>query len=516
MCILILCVVTLYLHACAESKNVTVVTELGTIVGKTEDISFNSTPYVVTEFLGVPFAEPPVGTHRFQKPVKKLSFAEDLIADTVQKGCIQNMGMLQFNLTETFSEDCLYLNIFYPGDQIDVNDKKAVMIWIYGGYFQVGYGYAYDSPAFAALNDVIYITFNYRVAALGFLSTGDEELPGNLGLWDQHMAIKWVHDNIGKFGGDPARVTIAGQSAGAGSVVHHALYEGSDGLFAGIIAESGSANNIWALDPSPMTSFNDFAEKAGCARNDRSKTIECIKKLPAGDFERVSLINYELKFLPVVDNDFIKLPPTEVMLNKTDEAWKILQGFGKYNAILGFNTAEGLVITSYSDKAISNAGLDPKPGYTLDMFNDYVMPQVFSELRKKPSETLKQAIVHQFVDWADPTNRIKLKQIALDLGSDVFITAGVIQTLNIHSETTSAGNSYFYVFDYEFSVYPSGFWTGALHAEELSFTLGFPVYFLNTYLQANLSADAASDLPNNEVELAKTIMTYWANFVKYG
>ena len=513
MRILILCVVILSLHTFSESKNVTVVTELGTIVGKTEDISFNSTPYVVTKFLGVPFAEPPVGPHRLQKPVKKLPFADDFIADTVQKGCIQNMGGLQFNLTETFSEDCLYLNIFYPGDRIDVNDVKAVMIWIFGGAFQVGYGYAYDSPAFAALNDVIYITINYRVATLGFLSTGDEELPGNLGLWDQHMAIKWVHDNIRKFGGDPNRVTIAGQSAGAGSVVHQALYEGSDGLFVGIIAESGSANNIWALDPTPITSFSDFAEKTGCVRNDRSKAIKCIKDLPAEDFE----VSYnELKFLPVVDNDFIKLPPTEVMLNKTDEAWKILQGFAKYDAILGFNTAEGQVVTTISDTAIKNAGLDPKTGYTLEMLEDHVLQVVFSQLRKKSTDTLKQAIVHQYMNWADPTNRMELKQIALDIGSDIFFNAGVIQTLNIHSKATSAENSYFYVFDYEMSVYPGGFWTGALHGEEMGFTLGFPINLLNTYLHANLSADAASDLPNNEVDLAKKIMTYWANFVKYG
>ena len=501
----------------SESKNVSVLTALGTIVGKTEDISFNSTPYVVTTFLGVPFAEPPVGTRRLRKPVKKLPFSHVLVADAVQKGCIQNMGMLKFDsLTDTFSEDCLYLNMFLPGDNIDVNNKKAVMIWIYGGYFQVGYGYAYDSPPFAAVNDVIFITINYRVGALGFISTGDEKLPGNLGLWDQHMAIQWVHDNIGKFGGDPARVTIVGQSAGAGSVVHHSLYEGSKGLFTRIIAESGSANNFWALDPTPMTSFIEFAEKAGCMQDDRSETIACIRSLPTEDFEKISLLDSDLKFLPVVDRDFIKLPPSEVMVNKTDEAWTILQSFGKYDILLGVNTAEGLVVTRESDTAIRAAGLDPSKGYTIDMFKNYVIPVVFSQLRKKPTDILKQAIVQQYVDWTDPTNQIRMKQNVLDIGSDIYFNPGVIRTLNIHSNANATGYSYFYIFDYEFSVYPRGFWTGALHAEELSFTLGFPVYFLNTYLQANLSADAASDLPSMEVELAKKIMSYWANFVKFG
>ena len=509
-------ILTLLVLAFSECKNVSVITELGTIVGKTEEISFNSTSYTVTKFLGVPFAEPPVDTNRFEKPVKKLPLSQVLVADTLQKGCIQNMGMLQYNLTDNFSEDCLYLNIFLPGDHIDVNNKKAVMIWIYGGYFQVGYGYAYDSPQFAAVNDVIYITINYRVAALGFLSTGDDELPGNLGLWDQHMGIQWVHDNIGKFGGDPTRVTIVGQSAGAGSVVHQSLFEGSDGLFARIIAESGSANNVWALDPTPMKSFNEFAEKAGCERNDRSNTIACIRNLPTEDFERISLLDYELKFLPVIDRDFIKLPPTDIMMNKTDEAWKTLQRFGKYDVIFGVNTAEGYFITRDIDAAVKTAGQNPSNGYTIDMFEKYAMPVIFSEMRKEPSDVLKQAILQQYVDWTDPNNGMRMKQNVLDIGSDMFINAGVARTLNAHSDTRASNNSYFYIFDYEFSVYPSGFWKGALHAEELSFALGFPVYFLNTYLQANLPSDAASQLPRADVELAKKVMAYWSNFVKFG
>ena len=238
-------------------KNVSVVTNLGTIIGKTEDVSFNRNPLVVTTFLGVPFAEPPIGARRFQKPVKKSPFSGAYIADTMPPECVQDMGFTKdYNLTASSQgEDCLYLNIFLPGDVVNVQTKKPVMIWIYGGGFQVGTQNVYDTRIFAPYNDVILVTINYRVSVLGFLSTGDSDLPGNYGLWDQRMAIQWVHENIEHFGGDPSSVTIFGQSAGAGSVVYQSLYEGNKGLFTRAIAESGTANNLWAIPESPELSF---------------------------------------------------------------------------------------------------------------------------------------------------------------------------------------------------------------------------------------------------------------------
>ena len=161
---------------------------------------------------------------------------------------MQNLGVMPGSkIPENISEDCLYLNILVPGDTISVSNRKAVLVWIYGGSFQVGSQDIYTSPTFAGLSDVILVTLNYRVSVYRFLRTGEHHMTGNQGLNDRHMAIKWVHDHIENFGEDPNRVTIFGEWAGGASVVYQALYEGNQGMFKHVIAQSGSANSEWAL-----------------------------------------------------------------------------------------------------------------------------------------------------------------------------------------------------------------------------------------------------------------------------
>ena len=233
----------LYTIPSTVGQNVTVVTNIGTIIGELYHGSYNATPFTVSRFLGIPFAEPPVGERRFQKPTKKALFTEPLIAKSMPPACMQIPRRISSVYSTNLKEDCLYLNVLVPGDAISANDRKAVLIWIYGGGFQYGSQDIYTSPTFAGLNDVILVTLNYRLSIYGFLSTGDSNLAGNQGLWDQHMAIQWVHDHIANFGGDPNRVTIFGESAGGASVVIQALYEGNQGMFKRVIAQSLSANS---------------------------------------------------------------------------------------------------------------------------------------------------------------------------------------------------------------------------------------------------------------------------------
>ena len=133
------------------------------------------------------------------------------------------------------------------------------------------------------MNDIIYVTLNYRLSVLGFLSTGNATLPGNNGMWDQHMAIQWVHDHIENFGGDPEKITIAGESAGSSAVVHHALYKGSKPLFNGVIAQSGSANNAFMIEMNPNRKFLMIVEKTGCSKNETSESIACLQNKSLAD-----------------------------------------------------------------------------------------------------------------------------------------------------------------------------------------------------------------------------------------
>ncbi|MET0179477.1 MAG: carboxylesterase family protein, partial [Novosphingobium sp.] len=146
-----------------------------------------------------------------------------------------------------FAEDCLSLNVHVPDGGADVG-RKPVYVFIHGGAFVAGSGSAYDGSALARLGDIVVVTFNYRVGVLGFVNfgaaLGAEEFPSNLGLRDQIAALAWVRDNIAAFGGDPARVTVGGQSAGSVSLSLLMLAPAAKGLFHGAIMKSGAVSLI--------------------------------------------------------------------------------------------------------------------------------------------------------------------------------------------------------------------------------------------------------------------------------
>lgn len=212
---------------------------------------------LVTEYLGVPFAEPPIGNLRFRKPIPKQPWRSLLNATSMPLACIQSEdtafgdfeGATMWNANTPTSEDCLYLNMIVPG-KVDPSKRLAVMIWIFGGGFWSGCATldVYDGKIFASEENIIFVSMNYRVSAFGFLYLGREEAPGNMGLWDQLMAIKWVHKNIDLFGGNPDTVTLFGESAGAASVSMHMLSPKSTPYFQRAILQSGSATAPWALE----------------------------------------------------------------------------------------------------------------------------------------------------------------------------------------------------------------------------------------------------------------------------
>ncbi len=141
------------------------------------------------------------------------------------------------------------LNIYTPLKDDEQNDKKdekdtkglAVLVWIHGGGFTSGSGSPalYGPEYFMEQPNLILVALNYRLGPLGFLGMNDDVLPGNLGLWDQVLALKWIQKNISAFGGDPGRVTICGQSAGGVCVSLHTLSKQSKGLFSAAITQSG-------------------------------------------------------------------------------------------------------------------------------------------------------------------------------------------------------------------------------------------------------------------------------------
>ncbi|BBY55021.1 carboxylesterase family protein [Mycobacterium koreense] len=227
-------------------------------------------------FAGIPFAAPPVGPLRWQPPRAPAPWTEVRDATRPGPACIQD-------LTGAGREDCLTLNVWTPVRR--AAQRRPVLVWIHGGGFINGHGDIYGARRLAARGDIVVVTLNYRLGALGFLAhpaLGPHGRVGNYGLLDQQAALRWVRDNISHFGGDPAKVTIAGESAGAMSVCDHLVAPASAGLFRSAIIQSGPCHAQVDIDTGERIS-ETFAADLGCGGpdGDPQDIARCLRALPA-------------------------------------------------------------------------------------------------------------------------------------------------------------------------------------------------------------------------------------------
>ena len=295
----------------------TVGTKLGTIVGSVKEVDVFGKQMKVHRFHGIPYAEPPVGELRFQKPVPKKSLTSPYDASKHGNICYQVKMFPDEGMT--YSEDCLNLNVYAPAER---KQDLAVMVWIHGGGFSCGASNYYLSDTLAAYGDVIVVTINYRVTLWGFLSTSDENAPGNIGLWDQHLAIKWVHDNIKSFGGDPNKVTVFGESAGGMSTTYQSLYGGNKGLYQRAIAQSGS---LWVTAiKDPKKDALRLGKLVGCEQTESGPLVQCLQSLSADILDETmnnytnGLFSVPVPFLPSIDGEFFKEHPRNLLLSEND------------------------------------------------------------------------------------------------------------------------------------------------------------------------------------------------------
>src|SRR5689334_15686529 len=233
-----------------------------------------------TQWLGIPYAAPPVGSLRWQPPQPSPSWSTTLAAVQKSAAC-------------TSSEDCLYLNVIAPARSS--REPLPVMLWIHGGGFVSGEGAIYDGAPLAVAGNVIYVSTNYRLGVLGFLAH-DALGPhsGNYGLQDQQAAMRWVRRNIGAFGGDPNNVTIFGESAGGSSICDQLASPTAAGLFDKAISQSGQYNSITGvptgLQPQDCKAIlptqqeahaagATFAARVGCGN--AVDVAACLRSVPA-------------------------------------------------------------------------------------------------------------------------------------------------------------------------------------------------------------------------------------------
>jgi para-nitrobenzyl esterase len=224
----------------------------------------------VLRFAGIPFARPPVGSLRFRPPRRPERWQGVRPATHFGPVALQGPSIVEAmfgSQPEPSSEDCLYLNVWTPA--LD-DSRRPVMVWIHGGGFVMGSGSSpmYSGATLAARGDVVFVSFNYRLAELGFsyLAHLDDDYSeaANLGILDQIAALEWVQENIQAFGGDPANVTIFGESAGGMSVGTLLGTPRARGLFHKAIPQSGAAHNVVPTKVAEETT-NELLRRAGIA-----------------------------------------------------------------------------------------------------------------------------------------------------------------------------------------------------------------------------------------------------------
>ncbi|MGW8063457.1 carboxylesterase/lipase family protein [Streptomyces ziwulingensis] len=277
------------------------------------------------DYLGIPYAAPPVGERRWKPPAPPERWSGVRDATSPGNPCMQADSSTPWGDLAgpgTPSEDCLYLNVHTPAERS--LRHRPVMVWMHGGGFTIGSGTFYDGGELAARGDVVVVTLNYRLGAFGYLAhpglAGEsaEGVSGNYGLLDQQAALRWVRQNIAAFGGDPGNVTAFGESAGGGSVCQHLVSPRAAGLFHRAVAQSGCGFPL-PTQESQQRSGASWAGSLGCA------DVACLRAKPAGELLAASR-NPTARWVPNVDGRVLPLQIADALESGRFHRVPVLQG----------------------------------------------------------------------------------------------------------------------------------------------------------------------------------------------
>ncbi|KAG1655482.1 Cholinesterase [Nymphon striatum] len=293
--------------------HVFVKTSTGSVKGKLE----RKNNVILATFLGIPYAKPPVDRRRFARPEAIDLWHGTLNATTYKPDCFQIHGR---NGNEV-NEDCLYLNIWSPTN--GASNLLPVFFYIHGGGFNQGTAHI-PGLTFSSRSGCVIVSVSYRLNTFGFLNLYIDEVPGNMGLLDQQMALKWVKKNIEQFGGNSNDITLFGFSAGSASVGYHLLSPTSENLFNRAAMHSGTQIDTFLFDSkvSTITRAMDLAELVNCNRSDVTlnpkRLQKCLQNVPASLFNDTHVKMKLLQplahtFKPTVDDYLISETPNELL-----------------------------------------------------------------------------------------------------------------------------------------------------------------------------------------------------------
>lgn len=435
----------------------------------------------VQQFLGIPYAAPPVGSLRWKAPQAPAPWQGVRDATRIGAACPQLPGNYSHTAT---SEDCLNLNVYVPA--APQTTPRPVIVWVHPGSLTMGSGSDFDGTSLARRANAVVVTINYRLGVLGFLSTTElqqEAAAGSYGIQDQQQALRWVQANIRAFGGDAGRVTLAGNSAGAASNCVHLASPASAGLFHGVIMQSGPCVRMGNRTPEQARTHGDaYASLVNCPIGPGQ--LACLRSRSAQELVAVAgdgldALQSTNPWSPLVDGVILPRKLTDMI--RDGEIHKV-------PVLIGTTAQEGRFFVSYA--------FHQKRGRAMSA-EDYISAaevMTGSAFAGSTSRSLYTASQYGSHDLA-------MSALMTDAG---FACPALTDARRLSRHTAV----YAYEFTDERAPAPAdGFFElGAYHTSELQYLFGAPVFAT----QVNGSLDAA------QRALGDQMVNYWAAFAATG
>ncbi|GMR31150.1 hypothetical protein PMAYCL1PPCAC_01345 [Pristionchus mayeri] len=483
---------------------------VSTPFGEVEGFEHQTEKGIVTDvFLGIRYGKSTSGDRRFQKPEMVDDWSHEVISAKEFGPSCDSFTLARVPGTN-FSEDCLFLNIITPKQRKihHQSENLPVFVYIHGGFYEIGsstyYGYERLAEKFAA-EGIVVVTINYRLGPFGFLSLGDSSSPGNMGLWDQTLALKFIQEIISSFGGDPSRITVGGHSAGSASASALQYSPHSNGLFSQAILMSGSSLAEFAQSEMVVEESKKLARSLYCPRSPSEDALDCLRGFtPDEIIEAVEKIGSSrrhpnvVKFNPRIDGDFF--PHSIPELARTALKKRTLSGAADQDSAL-FVLYEDLVWL-----AGISLTREERESFSRRDLVDFIEKIVVTDGEHKESAQAFRKLLVDFYAGDEESEKDSSFYIQRysDLNSDLQFLIPMYQEIQL--KISLGWPSYLYISQHVTKSFPRGdnAVKGMYHGDEVE-------HFTNSRLFHPLRANETEDH-----EFGWNFITSMVNFIKTG
>ncbi|XP_004933450.1 juvenile hormone esterase [Bombyx mori] len=470
-------------------------------------------------FLSIPYGKAPIGALRFKAPQPHEGWTDVLNAKKERKQCAQYYVPMRPVDEVGFcgSEDCLHLNIHTPKLPNNNEPNLPVIVFLYNEYFRITYNASKEyGPDFFMKEDVILVTISHRVGTFGFVSFGDDLLPGNSGVKDVILALKWIQSNINKFGGNPFKITLMGQDGGAAMVDILLHSPKAKGLFSGAILQSGTAYSSMFFNTKPKDRALAIAEVLERKLSNSAQFISELGSIAAPKISESELMaihaddsrKYQVPILangPVVEHDH----PDAVITKRPEDSFLDVE----IPIMIGYNTRESIEMMERYLR---------KPQYLTFADRDFLMMfPIRVDYHFELNTNVYYEAIQEIKDFYLEEGYVKISKpgefmtYMTDINTFYSVDYAVRRYLN-----ESSAQIYYYAFDYsgdlnmrkqnilKDAMILEGTWGASIGDELCYLFVCKPI--IKTYLKALAEEDS------EEIKVLKSMVRMWTNFAKTG